>query len=148
VAAVEAHFNEWMADLGADHTFLSLIERRPLIDRHNLYLWHTGQKRFDSGKAPAQPMADLIEMRDALLHFRPEWHDERKRHARLADRLDGKFPTSPFLTVSEPFFPRRCMSHGCAAWAVRSARDFADAFAGAICVKSKFAKFDDRLKTA
>lgn len=145
VAAVEAHFNERMADLGVDNDFLKLIERKTLVDRHDLFLWFTDRPRLDRGAAPTQPFADLVEMRNALVHFHPEWDDDQELHARLDRRLAGKFPTSPFLSDDDVFFPMRCMSHGCAAWAVHSAREFGDAFAGRIGVDPKFGPLGDRL---
>jgi hypothetical protein len=147
VAAVEAHFNERMKDLSVDNDFLKLIERKGLIERHDYFLWFTDRPRLDNGAAPTQPFADLVELRNALVHFHPEWDDDQELHAKLDRRLTDKFPTSPFLNSNAVFFPMRCMSHGCAAWAVRTAWDFGDAFAEQIGVEPKFRPCRERLAT-
>jgi hypothetical protein len=147
VAAVEAHFNERMQDLGVDNDFLKLIERKGILERHDLYLWFTDRPRLDFGATPTQPFADLVELRNALVHFHPEWDDDDDLHARLDRRLAGKFATSPFLEPSAVFFPMRCMSHGCAVWSVRVAREFGDGFAEQIGVEPRFRACGDRLAT-
>jgi hypothetical protein len=147
VAAVEAHFNERMDDLSVDNDFLKLIDRKSLIERHDLFLWFTSRPRLELGAAPTRPFRDLVRLRNALVHFQPEWDDDQELHAKLERRLSGRFPTSPFLDSNAVFFPARCMSHGCAAWAVRTARDFGDGFAELIGVEPRFQACGDSLAT-
>jgi hypothetical protein len=127
--------------------FLKGIERKGFLKRHDLYLEFAGRPRLNFNAAPTQPFASLVELRNALVHFKPEWDDDQVLHAKLDKRLAGKFPTSPFLDSSAVFFPMRCMSHGCAAWAVRSARDFGDEYARMIGVEPKFHPCGDKLAT-
>jgi hypothetical protein len=147
VAAVEAHFNERMADLKVDNEFLKLIDRKGPIERHARVLQFRGGAVLDLGAAPTQPFSDLVLLRNALVHFSPEWDTDQVRHAELHTSLKGKFTTSPFVGPNDVFFPKRCMSHGCAAWAVRSARDFGDKFADLLGVKPRFRPLGDLLAT-
>ncbi len=42
--------------------------------------------------------------------------------------LGGRFETNPFVSDQSPFFPCRCLSHGCAEWAVKISSMFVDDF--------------------
>lgn len=54
----------------------------------------------------------LITARNALVHFKPEWHHQQKTHEKMSRNLKGKFQLSPFLDENAPIFPMRCMTHG------------------------------------
>jgi hypothetical protein len=76
-------------------------------------------KPFDCGAKPYQDVAALIELRNGLVHFKPEWFDQQEAHAKLSKTLAKKVEPSPFL-VSEPLFPRAWAGSSCTIWAVRS----------------------------
>lgn len=70
----------------------------------------------------------LIWFRNYLIHFKPLWDDER-RNDRLEDQLDGKFDLSPFFSDDGAgFLATKCMSAGCAEWAVRTVAEFVQEF--------------------
>lgn len=81
---------------------------------------------LDEGQRPFQDAASLFALRNALMHFKPEWDTELDEHFRLEQRLKGKFAESPFAAHGDAFFPKRCLGHGCAAWAVETAKVFYD----------------------
>jgi hypothetical protein len=83
---------------------------------------------LERGATPFQNAADLIELRNALVHYTPEWSYEDGKHKKLGARLSNRFDTSPFCVDGDSFFPKKCMSYGCAKWAVSSALNFIDAF--------------------
>ena len=103
---------------------LSQSEREPLLERVAFLSVLNGRKKPDLGRNPGQSVGALVDLRNALVHFRPEWPDEQKAHSKLGEQLRGRFALSPFFDSSEPIFPRACMSFGCAKWAVESIRDF------------------------
>ncbi len=51
-------------------------------------------------------MKVLIELRNALTHFKPEWMDEADDHAKMSAKLSCKIDGSPFLR------PPNCYSRG------------------------------------
>ena len=72
----------------------------------------------------------LVYLRNALVHYRsedvgddisPDAADTESK--RLRARLSGRFPLSP-IASDYAFFPKQCLSHGCAAWAARTATVF------------------------
>jgi hypothetical protein len=147
-AAVEANFNELMADEETPDWFLELIERRSIIDRHNAYLQYKTKQPFDGGRQPAQGFMLLTTLRNALVHFKPDWDEVQEVHGKIAKRLEGVFPLSPFVPAgTAPIFPMRCMSHGCTEWAVKTAWNFVDDFATRLDKKPKFRRIADQLKT-
>jgi hypothetical protein len=81
--------------------------------------------RLDKG-GPAYQNARLVfKLRNALMHFKPEW--EAVVHKELSDQLRCKFDPSPYLD-DKTIFPRRWATYACTKWAVDSAIAFADDF--------------------
>ena len=72
----------------------------------------------------AQPFTDaldLVKLRNALIHYAPEWDDETKEHAHLKTRLNNKFPLNRLTKQASLWFPHRCLGSGCARWAWETA---------------------------
>ena len=90
----------------------------------------------DSGASPAQGVSWIVKLRNALIHFEPDWktHTIGKRQESNPDdkfelALKGRFPESSLLASSgNPFFPDRIFGYGCAHWAVSKSAAFADEF--------------------
>ncbi len=99
----------------------------PIFNKYQAVLRLANKARFDEGRKPFQDAKSLIDLRNALSHFKPGWvqasvgtGDQAELHS-LERKLTGKFPLNPFLQDARPLFPTKCMSHGCAKWAVHSA---------------------------
>lgn len=101
MAALEAYVNE-VAFEPTEHfrntspelvrSSLIMVERQPLLDRLAFLAVLNGMPKPDLGKNPGQSVATLVELRNALVHFRPEWPDEQKAHAKL---VSGSGRSSP-----------------------------------------------------
>ena len=133
VASLEAYLNEVQFDPVGHfpnqepelvRLSLTLVERRPLVERIAFLAVLNGKQKPDMDRTPGQNVAVLVKLRNALIHFRPEWPDEAEAHDKLGAKLRHRFALSPFFEASEPIFPRACMSYGCAKWAVENVRDF------------------------
>jgi hypothetical protein len=105
-------------------------ERKPVLDKYDLALLLRQVYTLDRGMTPTLDVALLIQLRNALTHFKPEWFDAQQAHARLPSRLTGRFLPSSSFTASEPVFTRRWATHGCTAWAIKSVIDFIETFEG------------------
>jgi hypothetical protein len=119
-------------------------ERKPLLDKVDLALLLVGGGSVDREVRPAQDVVLLIQLRNALIHFKPEWFDEQKEHAKLSDRLAGRFAPSSFFQMGEPIFPRAWATHACTAWAVRSAKEFIKVFENQAGLPKYLALFEAR----
>ena len=159
VAGLEANINEIFADGrdgmivfdGLDEKLLTemwdLIEEKPILEKYQFVLTLRKRCKMEKGVQQYQFADSLIKVRNALVHFKPEWHDEQQEHEKIGNRLRGKFTLSPFLDKNAPLFPARCMTHGFAEWAVHLSLDFAQWFAQLADMPNRFEKFIDRMDT-
>jgi hypothetical protein len=107
-----------------------------ILDKYQLALSIAGQETFDPGVLPYQDVDLLIRLRNELTHAKPEWvfltstvPDVEVTEQSWERRLQGKFPLSPlYESKGNPFFPDKCLSHGCAEWGVSASLAFGDAF--------------------
>jgi hypothetical protein len=82
--------------------------------------------RFDQGSAPYQGANVLVSMRNALVHFKPSWHDDLDP-GRLEKTLPLYFGKSTLLSANDgsPWLIWALAAPG-AEWAYATARAFAD----------------------
>lgn len=78
----------------------------------------------------------LIFLRNHLVHFKPVY-DEKHEHVKLKNFLGGKFALSPFPDKGADFFTMKCMSAGCADWAISTTKSFIEEFAAVSELDSK-----------
>ncbi len=123
------------------------LERKDVLDKCDWFLYLRNKSCLRKGVKTYQDMADLIKVRNVLIHFKPEWQDEEKEHMKIGKKLLGKFAPSPFISQSAGFFPQRCMSHGLAEWSVNSASNFIQSFSHEAKLHDLIAQFKHRLET-
>ena len=100
-----------------------------VLQKYQIALVLAKKQQFDKGAAPYQDVELLIMLRNALVHFDPETTSQAGASSvNIEKRLKGKFTLNPMTGRKTPFFPERCMSAGCAKWAVESSVKFADDF--------------------
>jgi hypothetical protein len=145
--AVEAYLNEihieasdkWLHRLGllapkADFLVAvwDTVERLPALRK---YEWISALALGTSpsrGSSISQAAANLFELRDELVHAKPEWDHSPKRSKRLETRLKGQFPLSTMAAQNEAFLPFRCLGAGSSRWAVETAYAFVTSFSGSL----------------
>ena len=108
--------------------FWSDIERAPVLHRYQVVLMVADAERFDERRAPFQEADSLMKLRDALVHFRPEKPESRRRLRTLEQRLRNQFDANPLAPADSEWFPDLCLSAACAEWAVQSADEFTEDF--------------------
>jgi hypothetical protein len=112
---------------------LSRHAARTVKSSQNLSKYQTAlakcrKAQFDKRVEPFRGADGLVEMRNALVHYRPEWSDEPDEHDDLRGRLTGRFQVNPLVAAGSLWFPHLCMGAGCAQWAVDQAAEFSKAF--------------------
>lgn len=153
VAGLESYANE----LFADHQWMfptirsdlvkalwDVYERRTLLEKFDLALTLQQLPALDRKAQFFQDADLLIRLRNSLVHFKPEWEDERVKHDRLSAELAKRFPSSPF-TPGAPLFPMAWASHACTAWAVTSVLTFIQEFEKAAKLPARIDKFIARI---
>jgi hypothetical protein len=140
VAFLEASINElYLQAVDGDRTALSgltdqqtavlaelwqTVEQRQLLSKYQIVLAACGARRFDQGAEPFQGTDALIKIRNALIHYRPEWDDDLDDHKKIRDRLGNRFGPNPFAGAGTLWFPHQCLGAGCATWSADQAALF------------------------
>lgn len=161
VASLEASVNHLFADArqgnlkrfeGLHPDFPELLRQRwsdvkgpRILPKYEAALSAAGKRPLDRGKPLYQYTQYLVDLRNALVHFYPEWDTDQERHRNLKKKLRPRFPHSPFAAGGDEFFPYKCLGHGCAAWAVETAVTFTDEFFSRLGMESWVDGCRDRL---
>jgi len=128
-----------MLDLWED-----VASKLPILAKYDLVLALNGCPPIDHGKMAYQDASSLVQLRNAVVHYRVgiRQHPDPEPIS-IEKRLAGKFPSSPYYpSLTGPFFPHKCLSAGCAAWAARSACSFADEFHQKLGISGTYALHD------
>ncbi len=102
------------------------LERAGILEKYQVALTASRKPPLAKGANPYQAASKLIDLRNALVHFKPEWQMDDDEHV-LERKLDGLFPLNAiFREPVSPWYPNMCLSAGCADWANSSATALVD----------------------
>lgn len=106
-----------------------------ILDKYQIALTLARKTPFEPGQPPAQDVALLVKLRNALIHYEPEtvltFSDNEENQVqphRFEKMLRGRFDLNPLTGAGNPFFPDKCLGHGCARWALISSVKLTDEF--------------------
>ena len=123
-------------------------DRVDALSKFQLALSLAGKKPLPKGEQPYQNVSLLNSLRVRLIHFEPEWTllGEQPQQANLhpiEQALRGKFALNPLMpeNTSNPFFPDKVLSHGCAKWAVQSSLEFNDTFCIRLGIPTRYEQY-------
>lgn len=109
-----------------------------LLDKYNLALDRCGAQLFVRGSNPYQDAALLVRLRNQLVHFKPDTVASHEA-SDFIRQLSRKFePNRLMQGAGNPLFPSHIMGHGCALWALESARALADEFASRVGIRPNY----------
>jgi hypothetical protein len=130
-----SHSNEWSPDVTQKMKETWHDERKlRLIEKYEKALCIVKSESFDRGAEPYQSAASLISLRNALIHYKPEWIGTGESYnntinEKLRQKLENKIKKlNPMTREGSLFFPHRCLGYGCAKWAVESSLNFSNEF--------------------
>jgi len=153
-ASLESNVNEYLCEpeqvfpnlLGeSPHLLVQLLEQNSILEKYQAVLSFRGIAEYPAGEPPYQDVDALIKLRNALVHFKPEWHDEQELHRKIEGRLKGRFEINPAIGDNGVFFPQQCMSYGCTRWVVQTSLDFMRDFSERSGLPNRFEKFAARI---
>ena len=114
------------------------FDRAPMVSRYQKILEIADRPPFDEHEDAFENIRILTEIRNHLMHYKREWVVVRMtktpgtEEISTADRFEkilrSKFAINPLAAKNQPFFPDKCLGHGCAEWAVMNSLIFTDAF--------------------
>jgi len=126
------------------------LNNAPALEKYNLALFLAQKREFDKDGGLWKDVALIINLRNELIHYTPEWltlmgepTDKDKQIAKkfaepLKRKLTGPYTLNPLSGEGNPFFPDKCMSYGCAKWALDSSLKFTDEFFAKLDLKSPY----------
>lgn len=133
------------------------FDRAPLICKYQKILSIAELPPFDEGDQAYANVRALIEIRNHLLHYKREWIAIRDHRtpadgtAPTAEKFEKllrkKFAVNPFAPQNLPFFPDKCLGHGCAEWAIVNSVIFADEFFRRLGLPTPYDGIRDELVT-
>jgi hypothetical protein len=98
-----------------------------ILEKYEIALALAEKEPLDHHAVVYQDVKLLIRLRNALIHFEPTSSTSTAESSQKLERkFKGKFLLNPLTGRKTPFFPERCLGHGCAKWAVESSVKFVD----------------------
>jgi len=135
------------------------FDRAPLLMKYQKILSLAGGQPFSDSDPAFTNVKNLIALRNFFLHYRKEWVNpvkaggaargqaalsEAERFGRILSRA---FKENPLAHKNQPFFPDRCLGHGCAEWGVINSLIITDTFFSRIGTLSPYENIRDDLAT-
>lgn len=129
----------------------------PILKKYQIALTICKKELFNPGDSIYQMVDLLITLRNYLIHAEPEKitlfivgdiEPPKILYRKLSEGLKGKFPTNRLLeNTGNPFFPDKCLGHGCAEWAIKSSLKFTDEFFARIGLIPSYSSMEKLLET-
>jgi hypothetical protein len=114
------------------------FDRTPMVNKYQKILAIADKPVFDEHHPAFSNIRNLMEIRNYLMHYRREWvviqngrvpdAREETRVEKFEKMLKNKFRENPLAHNSRPYFPDKCLGHGCAEWAIVNSLEFTDEF--------------------
>jgi hypothetical protein len=160
VAFLEASINEFFSDCAEAPDELKLLSDESIrwVGRY----WTLGTPRmaayqilekfefalkvFDKGtldksRKPTQDIVGLIKLRNALVHYEPEWRSDDDDPSKLEKLLRNRFEPNRLTSVGNPFWPAQCLGYGCCKWATSAALAFTREFWNQLGLSNRHSHF-------
>lgn len=113
------------------------------LEKWQVLLTANGQPPLDRGAAPFQNANLVTQLRNAIVHFRPEDIDQDDAHS-WETRLKGKFAPNRLMDGSgNAWWPSHCLGYGCAIWAAKAALAFADDVSARLGIRPNYRRVAD-----
>lgn len=153
VASLESYANEFYFEDAALHGTVNpvaaslisaMAESESILSKYDLAMTLRRGVRLDKGMSYVQDVDALIKLRNAVVHFQPEWHGAEAKHESLSKKLKHRFDQSPFLPNAQ-LFPAAWACSSFAEWALTSTKVFLDRFCLDSGISNPLTQFKDRL---
>jgi len=148
VAALESNVNEYIIDhekyinevpaisdprLLKKYTFnenelsSQLLQSTNIIFKYDIICFIKNNSFLPENKLK-QDIRYLARLRNALVHFTPEWDNALSRHIDLEKDRKNRFAPNPFYDPGSLFLPYRGLSASCALWSCKVSNEFMEFF--------------------
>ncbi|MEU1961535.1 hypothetical protein [Nocardia sp. NPDC019304] len=100
-------------------------EFKSALQKYQQALNLLGKPRMDEANDPYWSASDLIDLRNSLVHFKPEWQGQNVHRIEQMLKKHPKFVENQ-QQIGSPWYPNKCFGAGCAAWACETSMELAD----------------------
>ena len=152
VAGLESYANELFADWEQNFPGKSMAEvekqwkeRASIFAKLDNALIIRSKPPLNRTEELYESAHDLVSLRNALVHFKPEWDDKQVEHTKLSSQLRKHFKPSAFIPNDPGLFPRAWASHDCTVWALNAVVRFVEHFEDHAELPHKMDQFAARL---
>jgi hypothetical protein len=113
--------------------------RSGVLQKYRKALAIVGAEPFIMNENPYRDADLLIELRNALVHYRPTWHDEGQVDE-LGKELSERFESSGLVAADDnsPWVPVKALGAGGAEWAFKTCLALADAWIERLGIKANY----------
>ncbi len=122
-----------------------VVDGQDTLFRFQLILHPLERRSLHTDREPYQSIALVIRLRNELVHYKSRWGAEMARNKLFTALEQLRHTPPPFTDQTMNFFPHRCLSAACAAWALHSVIAFLEAFYESLGVPSRLASYGTRL---
>jgi hypothetical protein len=127
------------------HPIADIVDDQSTLARFDLILHLLKRPPLSKGTNPYQAAELVVRLRNEIIHYKSRWGVEMERNRLQAAMQSLGHKPAPHTHPSMNFFPHRCLSADCAAWALSSVVAFLEAFYVALGVPSRFETYRSRL---
>lgn len=104
-----------------------------IMGNYNMFLDVNDFSEFEKDTAPAEPVERVLDIRNELVHFTPQWvqgggKEYTENEYGFEESLKDRFDLNPLMPSGGAFFPYQCLGYGCAEWAARVSEGFVSHF--------------------
>ncbi|OMF16589.1 hypothetical protein BK131_00905 [Paenibacillus amylolyticus] len=105
-----------------------------ILEKYQIALTLADKSPFKKGVSPYQDVYLLIQVRNAITHYEPEWvkteseFPEKITEQALEKKLKNKFGLNSFANSPDPFFPDKCLSYEFIKWGIHSSMKLTEMF--------------------
>ena len=121
------------------------VDKLPTLERFDLIMQTLGKNTLERGRNPYQSAQLLVRLRNKLVHYKSSWGAEMSEEKLFKALECLRLKAPPFTSSSMNFFPHRCLSSDCAAWALTTTVSFLDDVYERLGVPSRFATYRQKL---
>ena len=156
-SAIDENHGTLLRTIGKQWHNARNFDRAPMFTKYQTILAIAGQPGFEEGDQAFANVRILSEIRNHLLHYTREWVVVGSRQVpgskpeSTADYfekvLSRKFATNPLAGKNVPFFPYKCLGHGCAEWAIMNSIIFTGEFFRRLGMPAPYEGVRDELAT-
>lgn len=106
---------------------------------------------YQKGNIHFDDISALIKLRNALVHYQPEWITTTTDHGNITIHeferlLSSRFPVCKlFEKTGNGYYPDKCLGYGCARWAVESSMRLIEDFFRKLALRVPFDHMRDQL---